>query len=96
METTTLSPDPTIPPRAPFPWLGHVRTTLTSTVPMLIGQITPAIFHEALRRTPNHKDVGPDEVPGMVLKHMSPAFHEAIHLLFYTMAITRITPPSWL
>ncbi len=49
---------------------------------MLIGQITPAIFQEALRRTPNHKDASPDGVPGLVLKHMPPAFHEAIHLMF--------------
>ena len=63
---------------------------------MLIGQITPAIFQEALRRTPSHKAAGPDGVPGVVLKHMPPAFHEAILLLFQAMAITGITPPSWL
>jgi hypothetical protein len=63
---------------------------------MLIGQITLAIFHEALRRTPNHKATGPDGVPSLVLKHMPPAFHEAIHLLFLVMAITGITPPTWL
>jgi hypothetical protein len=63
---------------------------------MLIVQITPAIFHEALRRTPNHKDAGQYGVPGLVLKYMLPAFHEAIHLLFQTLAITGITPPSWL
>ena len=64
---------------------------------MLIGQITPAIFQEALRRTQNHKAAGPDGVPGIVLKHMRPAFHdEAIHLLFQAMAITGITPPTWL
>ncbi len=61
---------------------------------MLIGQITPAIFHEALRRTPNHKATGPDGAPGLVLKHMPPAFHEVIHLLFQAMAINQ--PPSWL
>ena len=44
METTALSMDPTLPPGAPFPWLGHVRLTPTSSVPMLIGQITWAIF----------------------------------------------------
>ncbi len=27
---------------------------------------------------------------------MPPAFHEAIHLLFQAMAITRINPPTWL
>ena len=96
LETTALSPDPTLPPGAPFAWLVHSRPTPTSSVPMLIGQITPAIFQEALRPTPNHKDAAPNGVPGLVLKHMPPAFHEAIHLLFQAMAITGITPPSWL
>jgi len=36
-ETRALSPDPTLPPGALFPWLGHVRPTPTSSVPMLIG-----------------------------------------------------------
>ena len=31
-----------------------------------------------------------------MLKHMPPAFHEALQLLFQTMSITEITPPSWL
>jgi hypothetical protein len=96
LETNSMSPNPTLPPGAPFSWLGNVRPTPTSSVPMLIGQITPAIFQEALRRTPNHKVAGPDGVPGLVLKHMPPAFHEAIHLLFQVMAITGITPLSWL
>jgi hypothetical protein len=63
---------------------------------MLIGQITPVILHEALRRSPNHTTVGLGRVPGLVLKHMPPAFHEAIHLLFKTSAIAGITPPLWL
>jgi hypothetical protein len=97
METTTLSPDPTNHPSTPFPWLGHVRLTSTSSVPMLIGQITPAIFQEALRRTPNHKATGPDGVPGLVLKLiMPPAFHEAIHILFHALAITEITLPQFM
>ena len=49
---------------------------------MIAGHITPAIMHEALRRTLNHKAAGPDGVPGLVLKHMAQAFHEALHLLF--------------
>ena len=94
METTALSPYPTLPLGAPFPWLGHVQPTPTSSDPMLIGKITPAIFQEALRRTPSHKAAGTDGVPGVVLKHMPHAFHETIHLLFQTMAIIGITPPS--
>ena len=82
LETKALSPDPTLPPGAPFPWLGHVQPTPTSSVTMLIDQITPTIFHEALRRTPNHKAAGPYGVPGLVLKHMPPTLHEALHLLF--------------
>ena len=63
---------------------------------MISGQITPAIMQEALRRTPNHKAAGPDGVPGLVLKHMPPAFHEALHLLFQALADTGSTPPTWL
>ena len=82
METKALSPDPTLPPGAPFPWRHQVRETPASSVPMIIGHITPSIMQEALRRTPNHKAAGPDGVPGLVLKHMPPAFHEVLHLLF--------------
>jgi len=82
LKTVPLSPYPTFPPGAPVHWLGHVQPTPTSSVPMLIGQITPAIFHEAFRRTPNHKAAGLDGIPGVILKHMSPAFHEALHVLF--------------
>ncbi len=60
---------------------------------MIAGQITPAIMQEALGRTRNHKAAGPDGVPGLVLKHMPPAFHEALHLLFQALAETGITPP---
>ncbi len=63
LETIALSPDPTLPPGAPFPWGGYVRATPTSSVPMIAGHITPAIMHEALRRTPNHKAAGPNGVP---------------------------------
>jgi hypothetical protein len=83
MESATLSPDPTLSIQAPFPWLGHVRPTPTSSVPLISGQITTlAIMQEALRRTPNHKAAESDGVPGLVLKHMRPAFHETLHLLF--------------
>jgi len=82
METTTLSADPTLPLGTLFPWIGPVRPTPTSSVPMLIGQITPSIFHEALRRTPNHKAIGQDGLSGLVIKHRPPALYEAIHLLF--------------
>jgi hypothetical protein len=95
-ETIALSPDHTFPPGAPFPWVCHVRPTPTSSVPMLIGQITPAIFQEALCRTPSYKAADPDGVPGLVLKHTPPSFYEALHLLFQALAITGITPPSWL
>ena len=97
LETVSLSPDPTLRPGAPFPRLGLVRPTPTSSIPMISGQIIPAILHEALRRTPNHKAAGPDGVPSMVLKHMPRQFHEALHLLFQALTIiTGITPSSWL
>jgi hypothetical protein len=63
---------------------------------MISGCITPAIMHEALRRTPNHKAAGPNGVHGMILKHMPTRFHEALQILFQAMPITGITPPSWL
>jgi len=63
---------------------------------MISGCITPNIMQKALRRTPNHKAAGPDGVPGLILKHMPLAFHDALQLLFQTMSITGITPPFWL
>ena len=92
METTALSPDPTLPLGAPFPRLGHVQPTPTSSDPMLIGQISPAIFREALRRTLNHEAAGLDGEPGLVLKHIPPAFHEVLRLLFQALVITGIIP----
>jgi hypothetical protein len=77
--------------------MGRPRPAIpTSSVPMLIEKITQAISQEALRRTPNRKAAGLDGVPGLVLKHMPPAFHEALQLLFQALAIREITPPSWL
>jgi hypothetical protein len=32
----------------------------------------------------------------MILKHMPPTFHEALHLIFQAMSVTGITSPSWL
>jgi hypothetical protein len=96
METTALSPDPTLPLGAPFPWLSHITPNLRYTIPMISGCITPAIMQEALRRTPIHKAAGPNGVPGLILKRMPPAFHKALQLLFQAMSITGITSPSWL
>ncbi len=70
LETVALFLDPTLPMEASFPWLGLVRPTPTSSIPLIPGQITPAISHEAPRYTPNHKAAGPDGVPGLVLKYM--------------------------
>jgi len=96
LETKALSPDPTLLPGAPFPWHLHVTSNQKHTVPMISGCITTVIMQEALRRTPNHKAAGPDGVPGLILKHMPPGFHEALQLLFQAIAKTGITPPSWL
>ena len=78
MEMTALSPDPKLSPGTTFPWLGHVRPTPTSLVPMLIDKITSAIFQESLRRTPNHKVAGSYVVPDVVLKHMPLAFQALV------------------
>ncbi len=94
LKTHALSPDPTLPPGAPFPWLSHVPPPLRHTNPMISRRITPAIMQEALRRTPNHKVAGPDGVPGMILKHMPPGFHEALQLLFQALSVMEITHPS--
>ena len=94
MERVALSPDPILSPGTPFPWLSHVRPTSTSSVSMISGQIALAIMQETPRRNPEHKAAGPDGVPGLVLKHMPPTFHEALHLFFQALAITGTTPPS--
>jgi len=49
---------------------------------MIIGNITPAIFQEALRQLPNYKPPGLDNIPGILLKDMSKSFHKAIYQLF--------------
>jgi len=85
LESTALSASPTLPPGAPFPWLSHITPNQWHTIPMISGCITPAILHEALRRTPNHKATGPYGVYGLILKHMPPAFHEALQLLFHAI-----------
>ena len=82
LETQALSPDPTLPNGAPFPWHLRVPPNHKHTVPMISGCITPAIMQVDLRRTPNHKAAGLDGVPGMILKHMPPGFHETLQLLF--------------
>jgi hypothetical protein len=88
LETTALSLDPTLPPGAPFPWLPHITPNQRHTLPMISECITPAILQKALRRTPNNKAAGPYGVPGLILKHMPSAFHEALQLLFQAMYIT--------
>ena len=70
MKTVALSSDPSLPPGAPFPWLGHVRPTRLSSLPMICGCFSPAIMHKALRRTPNHKVARPSGIPGLILKHV--------------------------
>jgi hypothetical protein len=93
MEIQALSPDPTLPPGAPIPWLTLVTSPQVHNTPMISGRISPTILQEALRRTPNHKAAGPDGVPAMILKHMHPRFHEALKLCFQILSITGITPP---
>jgi hypothetical protein len=91
-----ISPDPTLPSGAPLPWRSKVAPLTPDTNPMVAGRIFPDIFQEAFRRTPNHKAVGPDGVPGLIRKHIPQEFQEAINLLLQAMAIAGITPLSWL
>jgi hypothetical protein len=58
---------------------------------MISRWITLANMQEAIRQTPNHKAAGPDGVPGLVLKHMTSAFHEALHLFFQALTMPGIT-----
>jgi hypothetical protein len=94
LETQAPSPDITLPPGARFPWLSHVSPNHKHTIPVISGCITPTIIQEVIRHTPNHKAAGPEGIPGMILKHMSPTFHEALQLLFQAMPVTGITPPT--
>jgi hypothetical protein len=96
LETKALSLDNLINPLASFPWLHAIPAGTPPTKNMIIGNITPAIFQEALRQLPNHKAPGPDNIPGILLKNISKAFHKAIYRLFQAMATTGITPPDWL
>jgi hypothetical protein len=96
IDSADLNPHSMLPAGATFPWLGHVRPTPTSCVPMISAQITLVIMREALRRTPIHKAARPGGVLGLILKHMPPPSHDALYLLLQTMTVTGITPPSWL
>jgi hypothetical protein len=96
LETQAMSPNPTFPHGAPFPWHFRVPPNHKHTIPMISGCITPSIMQEALRRTPNHKASGPDGVPGIIMNQMPSGLYEALQLLFQAMSITGITSPSWL
>ncbi len=82
METALLSPDPNIDPNGAFPWLDAIPATPPPTRHMIIGKLTPAIFNEALRLLPIHKAPGPDNIPGVFIKHMPQAFHDTVFQLF--------------
>jgi hypothetical protein len=96
LETKALFPDNRVNPSAAFPCLHAIPAGTPPIKNMIIGHITPAIFQEALHQLPNHKAPGPDNIPGILLKHMPKAFHNAIFKLFQAKAITCITPPNWL
>jgi hypothetical protein len=63
---------------------------------MIIGKLAPAVFNEARRLPPSRKSPGPDNIPRLLIKHMSQEFHDAVFRLFQTMTITGITPSNWL
>jgi hypothetical protein len=82
LETKALSPNARINPRDPFPWHNAIPNNPPARKFMGIGKLPPAIFQEALRRLPNQKAPGPDNIPGFLLNHMPPAFHKVICQLF--------------
>jgi hypothetical protein len=81
-ETQALSPDHTLSQEAPFPWLCHVTPNQQHNIPMIFGCISPSIMHEVFRHTPSHTAAGPDGIPGLILMHMPPPFHDALQLIF--------------
>ena len=81
IETQAISPNPTPPRGAPFPWHLRVPPNHKHTTPMISGCIPSVVMQEALRRTPNPKAAGPNGVPGMILKHMPSEFDEALQVL---------------
>ena len=66
LEIKDMSPDPTLPPRAPFTWLALVPSSQEHTTPMISGLISPLIMQETLRRTPKNKAAGLDGVHGII------------------------------
>jgi hypothetical protein len=96
METKLISPKKNIYPPEPFPWLNATPAGPPPNQHMIIVKITPAIFQEALYQLPNHKASGPENIPGVLLKHMYQTLHNAIYQLFQLMAATGTTPPHCL
>jgi hypothetical protein len=52
LETKALSSDARINPRDQFPWLNAIPNNPTARKNMVIGNLTPEIFQEALRSLP--------------------------------------------
>ena len=96
LQRKALSRDPTIAPDAPFPWGEAVPPTPQPTTNMIKGRLDRAVFDEALRRNPDYKAPGPDNIPGVILNNMPEAFLAATLQLFQIMAATGITPQTWL
>ena len=92
MEIVALSPDPSLPLRAHFPWLGHVRSTPLSSLPNISSCITSAIMQEALRRTPSHKTTRPCGVPRLVLKH-TPLYFTRLYTSYFHPCRLRVSHP---
>ena len=96
LQRKTLSPDPSVDPHAPFPWEHDVPPSPQPETTLVVGRLTQEVFDEALRRNPNYKAAGPDEIPGVILNNMPTAFLDATLSLFQLMVVTGITPPDWL
>ncbi len=71
IETTSLSPDPKVDPNGAFPLINAIQATSSPHQHMIIGKLTPSVFNEALRLLPSRKAPGPDNILGVLIKHMS-------------------------
>jgi len=70
VETASLSHEPNVDPNGAFPWIDAIPATSSPHKHMIIGKLTLTVLNEALRLFPSHKAPGPDNIPGVLMKHM--------------------------
>ena len=64
--------------------------------PNIMGTFTRAEYDLSLKLSSGNKATGPDNIPAEVIKHMPPAFHDSLFLIFALLARTKNTPEEWL